>query len=668
MIRPADAVGFSFERFPVRIVMDLIGQLAELDRYQASHGIEKAADIVAGAAERAGLSGVRIHTFPADGMAAWWSFAAPRSWTPLRATLDLATDPPARLAEYPRQPLVLATHSAPTQPAGASYPLLDLREPGARERVRGTVVLIPRQPAAAADPPLRLLVEELERRGAAGFVTDVAAPQPSEAGASGRIELDRHTSIFGFSVAPQVMSLLRDGAGTGTPVRVSISVDRSARMPIVVGELTAATTATAAKPILLQAHLCHPRPGANDNGSGVAALLGIAAALAGAGDGASAARPVQFLWGPEFTGTAAYLHDFVAAGRHPRPAAVFNLDMVGEDQAQCGGPLVVERPPADLPTFLPALVTEFLHLLPSSATSYSGGTALPEWNWAEVPFCGASDHALYADRSIGCPAVAFGHWPDRFRHTSLDTVDRVSPAELRRVAAAVGGLTRYLRHAGPQAAVFIRAAVARWSADQMNRISRAAASRAPGERPGVFDPLSPGNVAAFLRHQADRAHADMGSIWALNGNGSVARAGLLDLLGQQARVFAQLDGAAGADRGGGAASLAADDVRYWRGWPGPFNLEGLIADATPADRDWLIEQDQRSAAAYPLMMALALAIGDGSPLSHVVRMAAYSTWLPVDIPFATRYLGILSSAGWTATGPRPNGVTSALERKEVGLI
>ena len=87
--------------------------------------------------------------------------------------------------------------------------------------------------------------------------------------------------------------------------------------------------------MLLTAHLCHPRPSANDNASGVAALLAAAGCWPTLPGGGGCA--VRFLWGPEFLGIAAYLHDVVHAGRAPVPVLALNVDMAGEDVGGAAG-------------------------------------------------------------------------------------------------------------------------------------------------------------------------------------------------------------------------------------------------------------------------------------------------------------------------------------------
>src|SRR5581483_6437947 len=73
---------------------------------------------------------------------------------------------------------------------------------------------------------------------------------------------------------------------------------------------TIAGTDPAAGEIVLTAHLCHERAGANDNASGSAALLAAARALEAAiaaGELAPPRRTIRFLWLPEISGSQAWL-------------------------------------------------------------------------------------------------------------------------------------------------------------------------------------------------------------------------------------------------------------------------------------------------------------------------------------------------------------------------
>ncbi|MFD2350426.1 hypothetical protein ACFSTC_15515 [Nonomuraea ferruginea] len=160
-----DAVQDAFDRCDVRRAVEDVAELAAFDRYQASDGIRAAAEYVAGRAERAGLSDVRLLEFPADGARRWWSFRAPLSWTPVRAAIG-------DVVRYPEQPFALAAGSAATPPGGVTVTVAPLADAG-----EGSL-------AVHDDPgtPVPVAITRAASAGAFGLVTD-RLPGP------GRVEL-----------------------------------------------------------------------------------------------------------------------------------------------------------------------------------------------------------------------------------------------------------------------------------------------------------------------------------------------------------------------------------------------------------------------------------------------------------------------------------------------
>jgi hypothetical protein len=233
-------------------------------------------------------------------------------------------------------------------------------------------------------------------------------------------------------------------------------------------------------------HLCHPAPCANDNASGVAANLETArvlAALAGRGALPTFARGVRFLWMPEFTGTYAWL-----AARERRAnslVAGLNLDMVGEDQSQCGSTFLLERPPHFLASFSETLVAE----VRERAVRLGGGAAArgAVMRLDDVPYSGGSDHSVLVDPGFGVPCPLLIQWPDRFYHSTHDTLDRCDPASLALAARCAGGYAAFLAAADAGAASWLlgrvedeaarRAAAAAASPDR-GRMERRRASHA----------------------------------------------------------------------------------------------------------------------------------------------------------------------------------------------
>ncbi|WP_156940349.1 DUF4910 domain-containing protein [Mesorhizobium sp. LSHC414A00] len=429
-----DLVGQFIDKVPLTRVMSAVAEVSRYDRYQASLGLQSAAVFVAEAASAAGLQDVSIEHFPADARQQWWGFRAPRSWTPTSASLSIETVKGVVLKiDHARQPCSIATYSAATPSGGLTARLLQLR---AAKDLGGdlarAVVLVDKAMFSTG------LLAELAARNAAGVLTDAAnsTQDPTGVHSAGRIELDLASPLFAFSLPPPDYRLACDAAPA--EIKVVVDVDRSAGMPVVTGILPGTTDD---REVWLVAHLCHPRPGANDNASGVAALLGVIAAESALrrdipirGDVA----PVRFVWGPEFLGAVALLHQRVQRlGPVAIPSATINCDMVGGNQGT-GGPFILERPPDSIPSLLAPLAEHCL------AQAFALTAAHPGL-WGAKAFQGFSDHALFADPNIACPAVQFCHRNDPYNHTGADSLDKISPVEMTRAVSAAGALARIMR-------------------------------------------------------------------------------------------------------------------------------------------------------------------------------------------------------------------------------
>ena len=456
-MRLADLVTTVYARLDLDAALADVAAVAGFDRYQASAGLADAAALVAERASHAGLRDVAVLSFPADGVRRWWTYAAPLPWTPRRARLSLDGQP---VVCYPEQPFTLAANSVGIADA-RSVPLLRWSRMDASSDVRGAVVVLDTADTIGA------VVAHLTGAGALGLVADPIAGLPGRApGQIGRLELAPGAPLAAFSVDSASLVRLGRAADNNAWATVSVDVDDSdTAMSVVTGVLPGAHTD--ADEILLTAHLCHPRPSANDNASGVAALLSAARVLAGlplGGDGCA----VRFLWCPEFVGTAAYLHDVVHARPMAGPVASINVDMAGEDVGRCGGPLIIERGPDDVANPLPALAGRCAALLPPTRRSYSGAVPVDPWTWRFAPYAGGSDHAIAAGPPTRCPVISLGHWPDRFNHSSADTVEAVDPADLRRTATILTATVGALRRRGdPELAVDTAAATGAWAAQHI---------------------------------------------------------------------------------------------------------------------------------------------------------------------------------------------------------
>ncbi len=410
--------------------------IATHHRIQASPGYDDAAAWLASAAAAAGLE-VAVEHATADGVAAALGCVLPEGWAAESATAVLVDgDRREVIADFVREPLSLVQRSAP---AVGTWPivLLDEGADAPPPEVRGCVVLTD---AAVAAVHRRAVVEQ----GAAGLLAYGRRLLPPVRTRDHDRDSLAYTSFWwagdeprgwGFVLSPARGEALAERLRRGDQLALEVDV-RTRRYPARMPLVTATLPGTCAGEILLTAHLCHPRPGANDNASGVAASLEAMralAALARTGGLPRERRTVRALWMPEITGTYAW----IAADptRASRTLAALNLDMVGEDQAACGSVQQLERAPHFAASFADELARELRHatLAPGEAP-----------RTAEVAYSGGSDHALWIDPAIGVPCPMLIQWPDRWYHSNLDGPERCDPASLAHAArfgaAYAGGL------------------------------------------------------------------------------------------------------------------------------------------------------------------------------------------------------------------------------------
>jgi aminopeptidase-like protein len=433
-----------------------VAEIARLHRIQASPGFRQAAEGVCQEAARAGLL-ASITSFPADSAARFWGAAGFQEWEARAATLHLIApaDQARKLADFRDLPLHLVARSLPFD-GEAEVVVLEKGEEEAEyegKDLAGKVVL-------ARGNVRRVHDLAVLRRGAVGLIYDGMTEQEPVRPAWTLPDAVQYTSFwwygpeprgFGFALTPRRGEALRRLAREHT-LRVRAHVDASLYtgwLEVVEAFIPGETD----EEIVLVAHFCHPQPSANDNATGAAALLETARALAALlarGELAPPRRAIRFLWVPEITGSMAWL-SFNEDGI-PRRVAGLNLDMVGQDQEQCGSSLLVESPPEALPSFAGALLARLRDLLLPEVKTFGDVGGYPLFRTADVPFGGGSDHSVFSDPSVGVPMPMLIQWPDRYYHTSADTPDRVDPKMLGRVAALSGLYAYWLAQAGEREA------------------------------------------------------------------------------------------------------------------------------------------------------------------------------------------------------------------------
>ncbi len=188
--------------------------------------------------------------------------------------------------------------------------------------------------------------------------------------------------------------------------------------------------------VLIVAHICHPKPGAHDNASGVAVAVEVARLLASS----KLNGGVDILLVPEHTGTSMALWKKVV-----NPSTVIagvSLDMVGANLSITGGSLLLVHSLYTLPSPLDPLLHRALYLTVADTTVFRGATRYPSTPFNVTPYTYGSDHDILLSYSI--PASLVNEWPDKYYHTSLDTPDKLSPERLALIAIAVASTAKIL--------------------------------------------------------------------------------------------------------------------------------------------------------------------------------------------------------------------------------
>lgn len=223
----------------------------------------------------------------------------------------------------------------------------------------------------------------------------------------------------------------------GARARLVVDLGREERRGLnVVGILPGTDPALAAEAVVVGAHYDHlgrvgavVYPGADDNASGTALVVGLARAFAAGG---GAARTLVFaLFGGEELGLLGSSH----YTRHPavplaRTVAMVNFDMVGRVRENR---LVVSG--VDSGSGLRDVV---------AASARAGATTLDVHG---TPY-GPSDHTRFYE--AGVPVLFFTTGGHGDHHQPTDTLDRIDAAGMARIAGvALGALERLAGHARP---------------------------------------------------------------------------------------------------------------------------------------------------------------------------------------------------------------------------
>ena len=408
-------------------VIRLIEMIAGYDRNLGSNEYSKLLTEIEDHLISQGIDSSRIRRigFPADGKSLTRTIRSTVGWNSGEATLWV-TYPEVRFVTSSRNsPTALLVGSAPTR-GTQELELVKLSE---TRNYSGKAVLAEGSPdevfqiACVQGGARCILVYDMKHRCEKIGRTPEMMPDATN---FLRIRQDSDSAalgVYGFSLNYESFLMLEKSVEAGRTwikTEVCSSLDRQASLEILEVDLVGEKQDDY---FMVIAHLCHTSPGANDNASGTALALEIARLLADSTD----VIPVKIVLVPEYIGSVPYA--IKLKNQQALPRAVINLDMVGEEQSKTGSSLFLSSSPPVLDQVYDNIL--FQHLIRSVPKFDS----IPLRRVYKIPFSGGSDHCAFLP--LGVPAPFVGHLPDRYYHTSQDTIDKCDPEELEWIGEAV---------------------------------------------------------------------------------------------------------------------------------------------------------------------------------------------------------------------------------------
>jgi hypothetical protein len=459
------------------IAKDTVTELARFHRVQASSGFSSAAEYIAAKAKEYGLEQVKIERLAADGQKTYHTLKSTPGWEASIAQLWEVAPRKSKIADLEEMQVALADYS---QSAEVTARLVDVGNGTAPadyegKEVKGKIVLAGGNVALAH----KLACDE---RGAVGVVS---YQQNQVTGWSGdyldnvrwgHLSPYEANNKFAFMISLRRARELKERLGRGEPITLQAKVKAEIK-PGSYDVVTAVLRGTDAadEEIVFSCHLCHQKPGANDNASGAAAILEVARALSTLikrGDLERPRRSIRFIWPPEINGTLAYFAEHPEIVR--RMKAAVHCDMVGGNFAITKSVLHVTHTPASLPSAVNTVADIFAEyaiagsLKAATAADFTDALVSSEGSKDSLvaditPYEMGSDHDVYQEGSFRIPTIYLRDWPDVFIHTNNDKPENIDATKMKRSAFIAGASGYFLARAGAREAsrladeVFFRA-------------------------------------------------------------------------------------------------------------------------------------------------------------------------------------------------------------------
>ncbi|AEH25174.1 DUF4910 domain-containing protein [Pyrococcus yayanosii] len=426
------------EAFRSERVFEDIVAISRFHRIQGSEDIVKAAEYVLSRLEEEGIEAELIRD-GYDGKRLHLTLRSPIAWELIEGYVEYGE----KKLTTKDSPLLVMAHSPPGEAEGELLPILREED---WEKAEGKVVLVGEK--------WREAYKRANEAGAKAFIayrkgTGEAFPYVGLFLTREDLKWAKIPAVaVPEKVAEDLITKAKKG-GVQVKVRVETEVRDKATLPIVYARIGEPPY------LLFSAHICHPKPGANDNASGSAMLIEIARLL----KNVKSRVGFAFLWVPEYHGTQA----FISRAELEEIYANINLDMVAGSDDRAGSTVMLVRNPLSRFSLVSGILEHFLAKVNVEGKSFSGNP-LPRFRLKAYPYEMGSDHDVF--NFFGVPGTMPITWPDRFYHSSADSPEKLS----LEVMTVIG-----------RAALATALAVARAGKGELERFARGYAMKVLGE-------------------------------------------------------------------------------------------------------------------------------------------------------------------------------------------
>lgn len=448
------------------IAKDTIIELSRHHRVQASSGFLHSAQYIASKAREYGLEQVEVEQFPADGEKTYHTLKSTPGWEAELGHIWETEPRRTKIADYEEMRVALADYS---QTADVTASLIDVGQGTSvadyeGKDVKDKIVLAGGNVAVAHQMAC-------DERGAIGILSYQQNQITAWSGDYvdnvrwGHLSPYNPGNRFAFMISLRQAREYRDRLARGERIELR-AVVKAEMKPSAFAVVSAVIPGTDPdEEIVYSCHLCHQKPGANDNASGAAAILEIARALNALirrGEIARPRRSIRFIWPPEINGTLAYFAEHPEIVR--RMKAAVHLDMVGGDYKITRSVLHVTHTPASLPSSVNTVADIFAsYAIAGSLRAASGGgleDALISPGSSKDSLVAditdyemGSDHDVYQEGSFRIPTIYLRDWPDVFIHTNNDKPENIDATKMKRSSFIAAASGYFLARAGAEEAM-----------------------------------------------------------------------------------------------------------------------------------------------------------------------------------------------------------------------